>query len=175
MCLLHECWLALTLSLLLCRSVCKLLFQLCLKRAAGWQANTRQTDSTLPIPAASVPPTFSQNTPTMTANGQQVLQPIPVDVPQSMTGIRPLQSAVLDQSSSGVCEGYPVLPPGSGYQTQFHPQQTTAQSSFQTANHSGYSYPQTIPADPMNIPATSQLTYQTVPSQYQPQPTQLGM
>ena len=170
MCLLCECGLALPLPL--CRSVCKLLLQLCLKRAAGWRTDARQTDLALPIPAPSAP-TFSQDKPTLTANGQQVLQPIPVDVPQNRTGIRPLQSAVVDQSTS-VCEGYPAKPSGAGYQTQFHPQ-TTVQSSFQTANHSGHSYPQTIPADPTNMPANSQLTYQTVPSQYQPQPAQPGV
>ena len=107
------------------RSVCGYLLDLSLKRAAGWKAE--EEEEAQEAPPNPTPLAFSQDTPTHSANGQEVVQPLPVESAPPAS-YQPPQTTL------------PPPPPTNPQSTPL--EQTATSQQFYSHSH----YPQTIPS-----------------------------
>ena len=153
------------------RPVCRFLLQLSVKRAGGWRDEQ-------PPPEPAKPSNFSQDTPTHSANGGKVVQPIPVDTTVGRNGTGPqneVQNGAGAVGPSAGAVGLSYMYPTSAalsYQTQPLPQAVPpSQPSHFQPNY----VPQSVPPEHhmAGVPFNSQTSYQqqTAPDPYQPQPT----
>ena len=150
------------------RSVCRFLLQLSVKRAGGWRDEN-------PPPEPAKPSNFSQDTPTHSANGGKVVQPIPVDTTVGRNGTGPqneVQNGAGAVGPSAGAVGLSYMYPTSAalsYQTQPLPQAVPpSQPSHFQPNY----VPQSVPPEHhmAGVPFNS-YQQQTAPDPYQPQPT----
>ena len=134
--------------------MCGSLLDLSLKRASGW--HEEKTDQTEDVPHIIEPSLFSQQTPTLSANGQPVLQPLPIESSTKTHDI--------------VKTSTPISHHQHFNQSQMIPQTPTAQNTQYAVPHNTVSSQPgpnstTVPYQPTTVPYSHSTTvpYQHVP------------
>ena len=127
--------------------MCGNLLDLSLKRASGW--HEEKTDQTEDVPHIIEPSLFSQQTPTLSANGQPVLQPLPIEASTKTHDI--------------VKTSTPISHHQHFNQSQMIPQTPTAQNTQYAVPHNTVSSQPgpnstTIPNQPTTVPYSNSTT-----------------